>query len=232
MVHSCVDTKMATIPPAGKERGKETKKDNVLVCIFKNSSTSIGSTSCAMATSTALFCSMSLVMLCMPYFTAIIFFTAGSWPPFALVLARLRNLSRFWAFDSGRYLWKNLNSCVTRERERARPAPTSTPSLTSRLLQCICELIDGGRDLQSLVEDTSLTLYANVARPFHKSSQITLRLNVTTLIAIKDVNVNNIHTYLCHSCVFFSQWEGSSASSSWPSLPWLCMGLGLPFWPL
>lgn len=126
MVHSCVDTKMATIPPAGKERGKETKKDNVLVCIFKNSSTSIGSTSCAMATSTALFCSMSLVMLCMPYFTAMIFFTAGSWPPFALVLARLRNLSRFWAFDSGRYLWKNLNSCVTRERERGRESQACT----------------------------------------------------------------------------------------------------------
>ena len=51
--------------------------------------------------------------------------------------------------------------------------------LTCLFVEGLCELVDRGGNLQSLVEDLPLSLQANVLGPFDESSQISLRLNIT-----------------------------------------------------
>jgi hypothetical protein len=58
--------------------------------------------------------------------------------------------------------------------------------------QSVGELVDDGRDLQTLEEDSLLALEENVSRPFHESGHIALRLNVSadledTLGALEEV---------------------------------------------
>lgn len=51
---------------------------------------------------------------------------------------------------------------------------------TCLFIEGLGELVDGRRDLQTLIEDLPLSLQANVLGPLHKTSQVSLRLDVTT----------------------------------------------------
>ena len=69
--------------------------------------------------------------------------------------------------------------------------------LTCLLVHGIGELVNTRGNLQPLVEDTALSLETNILGPFHKSSQVPLRLNVTSY---EDNNGSIISTSLfCHS---------------------------------
>ena len=51
--------------------------------------------------------------------------------------------------------------------------------LTLVPVNSMSELIDGGRDLESGHENSLLSLNTNVLGPFHKTSEVSLRLDVT-----------------------------------------------------
>ena len=51
--------------------------------------------------------------------------------------------------------------------------------LTLILVNSMGELIDSGRDLESGHENSLLSLNTNVLGPFHKTSEVSLRLDVT-----------------------------------------------------
>merc|ERR1719240_554423 len=78
-----------------------------------HSTSSIGSTSCAMQTSCAFLSSQSLVMWLMPYLTYSGFFALSSSPPaLAPAIAAIRSF--FAAASSGRYLWRSLKRLTDR----------------------------------------------------------------------------------------------------------------------
>ncbi len=52
--------------------------------------------------------------------------------------------------------------------------------LTCLPIECLCELVDWRRNLQSLQEDCPLSLQTNILRPAYKPTQITLGLDVLT----------------------------------------------------
>ncbi|RUS74546.1 hypothetical protein EGW08_017694, partial [Elysia chlorotica] len=47
-------------------------------------------------------------------------------------------------------------------------------------VKSLCELVDGRRDLQTLVKDSPLSLQANVLGPSHKTAEVTLWLDILT----------------------------------------------------
>jgi hypothetical protein len=52
--------------------------------------------------------------------------------------------------------------------------------LTLVLVDGVCELVETWRNLQSHKKNSLLALESNVLRPFHKSSQVPLRLDVAS----------------------------------------------------
>lgn len=48
------------------------------------------------------------------------------------------------------------------------------------LIDCVLELVDGGGDLESLEENSLLTLNSDVFRPLHKPREISLWLDVSS----------------------------------------------------
>lgn len=59
-----------------------------------------------------------------------------------------------------------------------RGRPSSRDGRTRLSVQGLGELVDRGGYLQAFVEDGTLPLQADVARPFHKARQVTLRLDI------------------------------------------------------
>jgi len=51
---------------------------------------------------------------------------------------------------------------------------------TSVFVQGAGELVDGGGNLQTLLEDRALTLETDIERPLNVTGQVTLRLDVVT----------------------------------------------------
>ena len=47
-------------------------------------------------------------------------------------------------------------------------------------VNCVLELVESGRDLESLEENSLLPLNSNIFRPFDKSSQVSFWLNVSS----------------------------------------------------
>lgn len=229
------------------------------VSIDENTHTSMGSTSCAMITSWAFFCSTSVVMWLMPYLMVMGFFPGVTSPPSLFFCAMALSRSRFWIFVSGRYLCSSLKSCVAGDRsvvqfswassedlsnwhirELKNNLPPYLKSTLSRLLahslplslslslslhtclfvEGLSELVDGWRDFQTLIEDLPLSLQANVLGPLHKTSQISLWLDVTTctrelhIPATSPVN----DSYRFQNFGVSSQWAGSPPSSVAASL--------------
>ncbi len=59
--------------------------------------------------------------------------------------------------------------------------------LTLVLLKGLGELVDLGRDLQSLHQDALLTLDSDVARPFHKAGEVALWLDVSSKTEVASI---------------------------------------------
>lgn len=55
-----------------------------------------------------------------------------------------------------------------------------TPAHTGLLVKGLRELVDGWRDLKSLVEDLPLSLETDVLGPLHEASQVTFWLDIAT----------------------------------------------------
>lgn len=72
-------------------------------------------------------------------------------------------------------------------RAHLKSKRATRPKLTLVLLKGLAELVDLGRHLQSLHEDSLLSLDANVARPFDEAGEVTLGLDVTSKSEVSSV---------------------------------------------